>query len=81
MLIVPFFQLVPMLLAYPIFHFWSDIQSDGELVATGFLWISFRKFWVWLVFFAYYFLICFLPLSLISLADAYTSTRTGRPLI
>ena len=62
---VPFAAIIPGLLAIPLFTIWPELGSTGELVEVGFAWVIIKQDWVWLVFFAYFFAITFLPLCIL----------------
>jgi hypothetical protein len=58
---VPFVGVIPYLLAIPLHAIWPELSSTGELVEYGFLWVTIKQDWLWPVFFAYFFVITFLP--------------------
>ncbi len=60
---VPVIGLVPLLLAFPLYWVLPELQSSGQLVEYGFMWVTIKQAWVWLVFFTYFFVVTFLPPS------------------
>ena len=62
---LPFVCVIPCLLAFPLIAIWPELGTTGELVEVGFLWVTIKQAWIWPVFFAYFFVITFLPLCIL----------------